>query len=84
MGGRENVLGCSWEILFFVLKDQIMTVLPCNEVFECSARGPPCRSHSSHEGDEAIVAVLFSSKHLAGSVTVSAFVTATVLDTVQR
>ena len=87
MGGKENVLGCSWKILVLVLKDKITTVLPCSEAFvsECSARGSPCSSHSSHEGDRAIVSVLFSSKHLACSVITSAFVAAAiVLDTEQR
>ena len=37
MGGKEN----AWKILCFVLKDKIMTVLPCNEVLECSARVHP-------------------------------------------
>lgn len=46
--------------------------------------GSPCSSHGSHEGDGAIVSVLFPSKHLACSVIRSAFVTAIVLNTEQR
>lgn len=37
LGGRENIPGCFWKYYFSAPEGKIMTVLPCSDVFECSA-----------------------------------------------